>query len=422
MFSIIETKQPKNLYYYWFIAIIVFGCFDGIFLGTIFTFLPTVRTLLYLGLFVVTLLQYGFSKFRLNIWMKFFIVYLTIEGLIHFDEYALYNYLGLNFFIKNIFQIIILYCFAYYEKMTGHKIEELYRIIINTVTIWCIANFILYFVNIPIWGPQRHIWWGRIACGYPTVDVITLNFALIILLFTKIELPKGRILISSFLIIVSIMGQASGTGSFILICTLIYYAFCKLIESRFNVKLIMQMLVIIVVSVFLATNVAKMYKNYDSSMYDAAISILKDKYYGIVGQSKKISNFDTMDMREEVANRALKKQNSLTDKLFGLGFAQLDYSEGRSGWNSRYVMIENQYKVNQFSMGYIGHILFILAVYIGLLKIKIISTDKRRLLCIFFFMYAMSGLTTTTFVSFPIQVIFAIIYTLQNKYINKQID
>ena len=174
----------------------------------------------------------------------------------------------------------------------------------------------------------------------------------------------------------------------------------------------------IIVILFSLSYASSVYKNYDSAMYDDAITIITDKFYGVTGQNDKITTYDTMDMRNEVAERSMKDLKSIDEKLFGLGFANLDYSEGRSAFSSKYVMIENQYKINLYTVGYIGNILFILAVYLGLIYIVRYKIEGSYFICILFLMYALSGITTTTFVSFPIQVVFGIIYTLQDKYRN----
>ena len=242
---------PKaNIYVYWFTAIIIFGFFDGMILGSKWPFLANVRTFLYLTLFLVTFLKYKFRNIHKNIWLNLFLFYLIFVGIIKYDEYATYDYLGLNYLLKNIFQILLLYCFLNYEQLTGRNIESLFPTILRIAAIWCVLNFLFYFVDFPIWGPQRHLWWGRIACGYPTVDVVSLNFALMILLFSKVPLGSLLKLCMAVLFVISIMAQASGTGSFVLFCSLVAYIYQIVFKNGFNFKRFILSIISIIVILF----------------------------------------------------------------------------------------------------------------------------------------------------------------------------
>ena len=88
----------------------------------------------------------------------------------------------ISFIIKPYEFLIAIYLFSHFQKLTHQTYDKYILFIIKTGIVFTILNTLLYFIYIPIWINYQ-IWWGRISCGYPTMDVITLAYTLLFLFY-----------------------------------------------------------------------------------------------------------------------------------------------------------------------------------------------------------------------------------------------
>ena len=135
----------------------------------------------------------------------------------------------MSFIIKPYEFLIAIYLFSHFQKLTHQTYDKYILFIIKTGIVFTILNTLLYFIYIPIWINYQK-WWGRISCGYPTMDVITLAYTLLILLFYhKLKLNSFTRIFFTIVILIGYLLQFTGTGivilGIIIPFTLIYYLF-----------------------------------------------------------------------------------------------------------------------------------------------------------------------------------------------------
>lgn len=405
----------RNFYKTLYVAIVIFAIYDSMFLNSIFTFEANLRTVLYLMLFVICFVKYRFRYIRLNIWFQFFFIYLIFKGFIHLGEYGEYKNLGLNYFIKNVFQILIIYCFFHYSLLVKERIESLFKIIINAVAVWCFLNFFFFFVDVPIWGVWRNVWFGRISFGYPTTDVVIISFAYALLLFKQTGFNNLIKTVYIILYFSSIIAQSSGTGILLLFCITTIFIGYSIIQKRLSLYKLFKIICVILLSGYILTYAITAFSKFDRAMLQDITIVLTNKIYALTG-NKEMMTIDTMEYREDVEKKSLKKLRSTFDKLFGIGYARCDYLKGGYAHSDKYVMIESQYGINRFAIGHLGNILFLLAIYSPLINIMKKRNYKDKFLILtMFLIYALSCFTVTPFSTFSLQVILAIILAYENE-------
>lgn len=395
-----------RLFFILYFLLIVFTYFDGMCVNSKFHFLPTIRTLLSFSLATLVFCKYRFAYFTINKYLFLFYCYLIIIGIIYVSDFFEFGISGFLFYKQNFLLIMYGYIIFHYERATSHSIDSLLRAIVYLASSWCVLNNLFFFIPLDIWDFER--WIGRIAMGYPTVDVVLLNFALFIVLNYNLSLSKIRKSLCICLITLAVIEQFSGTGTLLLLLNYISY-FIHLINNGVELRrLLIKFLIFLFPIVFFVISGLDYFKQSNPLLYEAAETVILDKYYVLTNQDDKVT-LNTMEMRADQENDYSHYADDDLKSLFGIGFGRCDYVHDKSIYSSKYVMIESQYGINTLTIGLLGQVLFILSMII----VPIINSMKKKdrygyILVVPFVFFSLSCFTTTTMNSFPIQVMFSL--------------
>ena len=262
-----------------------------------------------------------------------------------------------SFVIKPLEFCGILYVFYYYEKLTGKNYSNLIRIIVNTSVIFSIVNVVLYFIPLPIWN-RDEFWWGRISCGYPTLDVISQAYAIILLLYYP-TLNYSTVKSVFYLMILSagIMLNFSGTGTVILFLIMVVSIIPGVLYKR-RLKFL-SIYIIVVISSFsiIVTYISTNFPN----EYQMGIVLLEEKYGNLTGQETGTGN--TLETRKEQMEKVSSHNKNIISILFGQGLNYATNDDIVMQKYSKAYMIENQFSLIQVCYGYWGLLLFLYIIF-----------------------------------------------------------
>lgn len=363
--------MPYRLNYFLF-QIIGFFIFFGAIIGkSIFAPAAILRVLAFSALFVICLIHRKklrcfpktISKYSAITFYLFFVLigFFSLDALIDSENE------GGRIYRQYFFFLVFIYEFVNFTKLTGKPISDFLHFLVKIAVTWVIINTLLYFVELPIWENFRN-WPGRISNGYPTVDVICLCFALIIVLFVeKLGTSKWKRLICTFIIIAGIISQFSGTGTVALITILITFSIVTLISNDLSGDLKQNFfLSIFAFILFVMTGFGYFYTK-EPELTETALSLITKKAEYFIGDEYELPEWgtkqwgDTAEMREEQFASNMKRLRSVADHLLGIGFNDVTMDNGGASKRNG-VFIEDQYSLNYISIGYIGSILFLIFV------------------------------------------------------------
>lgn len=352
------------------------------------------------------------NKFIIGI----FYLYLLFAGLSLIGTPLRGKNTGLVAYMQYLFLPLYIYIFLNFSSLTKKKITDYLRYIVYLAVMWTFVNTFLYFFELPIWEEHQQ-WIGRISNGYPTVDVVCLNYTLFILLFLdNLGIGKIRRLFSTFIIIIGIISQFSGTGTAILFVMIFSFILSSLKKEKQKLKWNFY-ISLVSVFLFLLTGFAYFYAQ-QPELTKYAMSVITKKISFFVGEDNVESEWnsfdqDTMEVREEEFEIQKRKHlTSLSNRVFGVGFKNVTTY---SSFNSKDIFIEDQYGMNLVTIGYIGSFLFVLFVISPLKRwIKFYKPDKYAIVigCLPVFFYLLSSKTTLTMVTMQIELIFALFYSI----------
>ena len=254
------------------------------------------------------------------------------------------------FIFKPIEFVFVIFTFYYYKNLTGESINKLLRFLINTTIVFCVVNTICYFVPLPIWD-RNSFWWGRISCGYPTMDVATLSYSLVILLYYPyLNYTKARKTLFLFLITIEIILNVSGTGMVLLCLILLSLIFVQKLTFK-NILIAASFFFFIIASI---TYFAIKYPQ----KFELAYSLAENKVSILLG--KEVSN-NTMEVRD-LQYKEVEKKHTLLTRITGMGLNYLVMDLKKLKKNRNFYHIENQYSILKIAYGYIGLILYLLVM------------------------------------------------------------
>lgn len=313
------------------------------------------------------------------------------------------------FIIKPLELIGMIFVFDNYCELTNGKYRDLVRMIVLTAVAFGIVNVLLYFIPLPIWN-RTNFWWGRISCGYPTMDVISLCYALVLLIYYKDLRWKNiyKILLSALLSLFIIL-NFSGTGTVLLMFIMIFSLFINYSRQIIgSVSLI---------CIFLITLGTASVKEFFPTEYSNGIYLLETKYKNIMNDKSADSN--TLDIRKKQFEKVKRRIDNIVVDVLGIG---LNYATNDSKVlkdNKDAYMIENEYNLIRICYGYLGLTLFLILIlhlfisstatmnYIGMLGVGIFAVNNYILISL---------------VLFPNYVLLAVFYvfTYRQKQIERQ--
>lgn len=284
-----------------------------------------------------------------------FFFYHTIVSLV---SISFQTNITMSFIIKPYEFLIAIYLFSHFQKLTHQTYDKYILFIIKTGIVFTILNTLLYFIYIPIWINYQK-WWGRISCGYPTMDVITLAYTLLILLFYhKLKLNSFTRIFFTIVILIGYLLQFTGTGivilGIIIPFTLIYYLFAPKKQP-----LKREILVTFGILILIAGSTISFAKLQFPQEYAQGEFLILNKIDILTGNVDE-GDINTMAIREEQFNKVKERQNYLFEKVFGIGLGDATNDTDKLASIKSSFMIEDQYSLAQVCYGYIGLIFYIL--------------------------------------------------------------
>lgn len=387
-----------------FRIVVVFIVFDGIRSNLLATgVLSLIREGVLLYLVSQVILIEGFKKLKVGYSIILFLSYHSVVSL-----FSLFNEgpVEIGFIIKPFEFVAAIYVFYFYEKLTGKKLYFLIKYIINTSVVFCVINSLLYFIPLPIWN-REIFWWGRISCGYPTMDVVTLSYSLTLLLYYPFLNYRKLIKICyTFIIVIEILLNASGTGLLLV---------CMVLSSLFFVKKWNMSNVVVTVFLFLlGVLMIALFANKFPKEYEIGRELIENKTAIILGNE--VTN-NTLEIRKQQYQSVEKRQNLLT-KVTGMGINYLVMDLKKIKPTQKNYHIENQYGILLIGYGFVGMFLYLLIMleYLFLI-IQIHVSYKVKMafgLCIM--IWAANSGTLITMMLFSNSIYLALILSVIYKF------
>lgn len=391
---------PSILFY----ILLLFIFFDGIRSNLIIgSYLSLVREATVALLFIYSLRK----KMRCRYWGREILLwpFYVYHIFVCIMTFILPGYVQMSFVIRPFYVLIGILLFYNYEKLTGKSYAYLFTLSTKIAVVFVCLDILFYFVRIPIFRPDT-TWWGRISSGYPTMDVVTLAYSLLILLFYRNLKIKDYV--RTLFIIVVIVGmivQFTGTGiiliATILGCAIIYY----IISHKFktNKYYLYSIVILCLASGSVITYVSKNYpQEYRNGYY-----LFQNKLDILLGKE---TDINTLNIRKEQYIAEQRKMSGL-ELFIGKSLVNASNDGDALAHNRQTYMIEDQYNLNKICYGYIGfslYLLMIASIFLYFAKQKI-SVENKILLCLSVVVFAINSKTLISLVLFPNHMFFALL-------------
>lgn len=335
--------------------------------------------------------------------------YLFYHSIVSLVSISFQTNITISFIIKPYEFLIAIYLLSHFQELTGQKYNIYLHFLVKTGIIFVILNTILYFIYIPIWTNYQ-MWWGRISCGYPTMDVITLTYTLLILLYyPDLKLKSITRIIYIAIILCGCILQFTGTGIVILAIiiplTLLYYLF-----SAKKQPLKLEILTTFGIFIFITGSIISFIKLKFPQEYMQGEALILNKIDILTGDIDE-NEANTLKIREEQFKKILTRQDYIFEKFFGIGLGNITNDENTLKSIKSSFMIEDQYSVLQICYGYIGLMLYILIPCCFAIKVllqKKIVTNIRLLFLGVILIFLTNNKTLMPLVLFSNFVFFAL--------------
>lgn len=391
MHRVYSPSIINNVNYLAFFVIIVFIFFDGIRSNIVYNeYFSMIREGSLLYLILMTSLSCNIKKRLIGYSVILFISY---HLLVSFFSFLLEGRVEIGFIVKPIEFVCAIYMFYYYEELTLRRRHRLYKQVIYVAIVFSIINTLLYFIPLPIWNRQE-FWWGRISCGYPTMDVVSLCYALVLLLYKPNLIKKTwKKLTFSLIIIIEILLNFSGTGIALLPLCLLPLIITTKVTIRNMVLLTLSILIFVGAFFFVQ-------KRFPDEL-KAGMALIENKL-AIMGGDDNVMN-NTLKLRKQQFASVENRHDDVT-RIVGLGLNNLTMDLDRIGKDHYAYSIENQYDTILMGYGYVGFALYLLMMVEYLLLIvylPVISFIHKCMLILFIAIWAANSYTIITLMIFP---------------------
>lgn len=313
--------------------------------------------------------------------------------------------------------IISIYIFQYFEEITHRTYQDYIRFIVQVSIIFVIFNTIFYFIPAPFLIEQK-LWWGRISVSYPTMDVVTLSYVLILLMYyPNIKISSTKRILYMSILILGIFIQFSGTGIVLIGGIFISFIYYVLFSSQKTLK--KETLVLVSIIILTSGSVISYLKIKFPDEYNKGFDLIENKISilsGDIGDNE----FNTMDARQNAIEDVKRKYiNNSFSKIFGIGLGHATNNLSKLNKNKSLFMIEDQYSLISICYGYIGLFLFSLTIILFALKSlkSQLPTNLKIMFICAAFIFAANSKTLTSLILFPNYVFIAFFFTLIKKEI-----
>lgn len=387
-----------------FVLLIVCICFEEIF-GKTVLHLSSLKYVVVFLLAIIILKKGKAVKSPIPKLISVFYIYIIIYGLLSIPDFFEFGIDGIKVLKNYIWLPILFYIFRHTHSITSYNISTAINIYVKVMVYYCIINLILYFIYVPIWKTW-HPYWGRITVGYPTVDVVLICFALILLYFYPNKWHNTKITVYSIILIMSLLGLASGTGILLLI---LFYGSYMIYMIHVSIKkknrkgyisnyvkkpfLLCNLFLIVLFSSFLTY-----IQNTTPELAEALYSQMENRVYIMLGKEEESQmKVNTMTIREEEffnVDREILQKNVYAN-VFGIGFGRLSSNPEAT---RPFFFLESQYHIFRVALGWLGTIwLYLILCYLLFKAIKIKKLNKRYLAVLSILYLLASSFTTGTF-------------------------
>ena len=348
-----------------------------------------------------------------------YFLYHTLIGLV---TVSFQTNITTSFIIKPYEFLIAIYLFSHFSKLTNQTYDKYILFLLKIGIIFVTLNTILHFVYIPIWT-NYHMWWGRISCGYPTMDIITLAYTLLILLYYPISKLKPYIrIIFITIILIGYILQFSGTGiviiGIILPFTLLFYLF-----SSKKQPLKRDILITFSILALIAGSIISFVKLQFPKEYEQGEALILNKINILTGDVNE-NEANTLAIREEQFEKIKERQNYLFEKIFGIGLGNATNDVDKLASIKSSFMIEDQYSLSQVCYGYIGLISYLFIPLGFMLSVLLRKKLAMNMRCLFIgaaIIFLANSKTLIPLVLFPNYIYFPFFIALfkQKQYLFK---
>lgn len=412
----ISTSAEQNRICYFLFQIL--GCFiffDGVrsnlIGGNILTILREATVFCLLG-YTLFIKRYSL-KDAITFDMALFFIYHAIVSLL---SIGYQSNITASFVVKPFEFVIGVYLFYYFDQLTQRSYEEYLTYLVKVAIVFVVFNTIMYFYYVPIWE-KWHPWWGRISCGYPTMDTISLAYILLVLIFYPLDISPKKQTIMTVIVIIGLIIQFTGTGIVVLSAIfLLYTIFCFLPTTNKKHKKNL------IIGCFVLTLLGGSFLSYIQEKfpdeYKNGEALILNKF-AILTNSNDNTDANTMEIRELQYKKIEKRIDSEFQELIGVGLGNATNDSFRLKKIAGSYMIEDQYSLIKICYGYIGYFLYLLIPLS--LGIKVLRSDmpiKMRFLfvgsCIVFLANSKTLVTLVLFPNFMFFPLFISIFNLNS--------
>ena len=294
------------------------------------------------------------SKIQIPANIKFFYLLVFFYFFLSLPDFIEYGWGGFLLWKQFMWLPIFVIIFTRTHYLTSFSQHQVVLLFVRVMFLYCFLNCLFYFIELPIWK-NYHVYMGRITVGYPTVDVVITIFALLVVLFhphLQFKYLEKTVYIVTF--VLSILSQASGTGIFLLVFCFVTVGI-YLLRTR-KIKTTSLILAIAIIS-FSAANILSYMRNNNSALYDNIMLQIENRVYVMIGKGHQAEmNVNTLDIRQEEYIKAEKKHSGEIGVVFGHGFGKV--TGNIKEITSNIFLIEDQYHIIKFAMGWLGVLLF----------------------------------------------------------------
>lgn len=386
-----------------FYIVVIFLFFDGIRSNVIYReYLTLIReaALFFLIYRVINLQPH---KINLPYSLRFFILDYTFVAIFSFLQLG-DGPISTNFIVKPYEFVATIYVFYNFEKLTNRTYTKLVKYILYTSIVFCVVDVMLYFIPLPIWN-RESFWWGRVSCGYPTMDVVTLSYTLILLIYYPYSTITGFAKIVSIVInIVCLILNFSGTGMVLLVIIIS-------VSLLLNIKNQNKKIIWVVLGLFVtgASSSLVYFRSNFGEAYENGTMLIQNKYDIIMGNNMSKYAHNTIELRETRFEHVKQRQNTLMQSYVGMGLNNMSMDRETLRRNPKAYSMENQYLNLILSNGYIGLCLYIF-IMMELLYITVkmkIGFNLKVMLLLSLIIWALNSYTLLTLMLFSNSVYLA---------------
>jgi hypothetical protein len=407
--------------YFLFQVVVIFIFYDGIRHYLLYNeYISQLKELLVLILFFLSILKKSINKsFKIfNFGLLLFFLYHSLVGVCSFPFFSSFS--SFTVFYKTYQLLMLIYAFYSFKELTHTSTIRFLTFITKVGVSFVIINTTLYFVELPIWEEYQP-WWGRISCGYPTMDTISLSYVLVILLyFENIIIKPLKRWIYVCIILFGIFVQATGTGIVIIggVTTVSLFYFLFFNSSKLLRKNVLAIVTTIIVVLALFPIIIN---KFQPEQYNQISFLIDNKISNLLGEDV---DLNTMEMRENQYKKALMRQDTDLKKIFGIGLGDVTFNMEVKENNPNSIYIEDQYSLNKISYGYIGFVFFILFIMITIgeiISMKQVVWQTKILFCLSIMIFAANSKTLISLVLFSNTAFFAFFYATLKRVKNDRL-